>query len=97
MQVSDLALFVADFDAPEVAPLLGNLQSALDNLVRIGLGYPSLNRESSTLSGGVAQRVKMVRHLGSSLTDLTYVFDEPTIRPAATPRPEHERPPAPLA
>ncbi len=79
MQVSDLALFVADFDAPEVAPLLGNLQSALDNLVRIGLGYPSLNRESSTLSGGVAQRVKMVRHLGSSLTDLTYVFDEPTI------------------
>jgi excinuclease UvrABC ATPase subunit len=79
MQVSDLAQFVADLDAPEVAPLLGNLQSALDDLVRIGLGYLSLNRESSTLSGGEAQRVKMVRHLGSSLTDLTYVFDEPTI------------------
>jgi len=79
MQVSDLARFIGDLDAPEVAPLLGTLQAALDNLVRIGLGYLSLNRESGTLSGGEAQRVKMVRHLGSSLTDLTYVFDEPTI------------------
>ncbi|MFF5264823.1 ATP-binding cassette domain-containing protein [Actinomadura viridis] len=78
MQISDLSRFVADLDAPQVAPLLGNLRDLLESLVEIGLGYLSLDRPSSTLSGGEAQRVKMVRHLGSSLTDVTYVFDEPT-------------------
>jgi excinuclease UvrABC ATPase subunit len=79
MQVSDLAEFLAGLDAPQVGPMLANLRHTLDSLVEIGLGYLSLDRESGTLSGGEAQRVKMVRHLGSSLTDITYVFDEPTV------------------
>jgi excinuclease UvrABC ATPase subunit len=79
MQVSDLAAFLAGLDAPQVGPMLANLRHTLDSLVEIGLGYLSLDRESGTLSGGEAQRVKMVRHLGSSLTDITYVFDEPTV------------------
>jgi excinuclease UvrABC ATPase subunit len=79
MQVSDLAEFLAGLDAPSVAPVLRNLRHTLDSLVEIGLGYLSLDRESATLSGGEAQRVKMVRHLGSALTDVTYVFDEPTV------------------
>ncbi|MFC4061239.1 ATP-binding cassette domain-containing protein [Planomonospora corallina] len=78
MQISDLASFVRKLDAPEVAPVLANLRATLDSLVEIGLGYLSLDRESATLSGGESQRVKMVRHLTSSLTDVTYVFDEPT-------------------
>ncbi|NUR85174.1 MAG: excinuclease ABC subunit UvrA [Nonomuraea sp.] len=78
MQISDLAAFVAGIADPGVAPLLQSLRDLLDSLVEIGLGYLSLDRESSTLSGGEAQRVKMVRHLNSSLTDVTYVFDEPT-------------------
>ncbi|MFF2022148.1 ATP-binding cassette domain-containing protein [Streptomyces sp. NPDC058171] len=78
MQISDLARFVRDLDAPSVAPLLANLGGLLDSLVEIGLGYLSLDRTSATLSGGEAQRVKMVRHLGSPLSDVTYVFDEPT-------------------
>ncbi|WP_433471718.1 ATP-binding cassette domain-containing protein [Spirillospora sp. CA-142024] len=78
MQISDLAGFVRGIGEPSVAPLLATLQGTLDSLVEIGLGYLSLDRESTTLSGGEAQRVKMVRHLGSSLTDVTYVFDEPT-------------------
>jgi excinuclease UvrABC ATPase subunit len=79
MQISDLAQFVHDIDDPSVAPLLATLRNTLDSLVEIGLGYLSLDRESATLSGGESQRVKMVRHLGSSLTDITYVFDEPTV------------------
>ncbi|MET8086013.1 excinuclease ABC subunit UvrA [Micromonospora sp. NPDC005237] len=79
MQISDLAAFVRSIDDPGVAPLIGNLRDLLDSLVEIGLGYLSLDRESATLSGGEAQRVKMVRHLGSSLSDVTYVFDEPTV------------------
>jgi excinuclease UvrABC ATPase subunit len=79
LQVSDLAGFVAGIDDPSVAPLLAMLRETLGGLVGIGLGYLSLDRESGTLSGGEAQRVKMVRHLGSSLTDITYVFDEPTV------------------
>jgi excinuclease UvrABC ATPase subunit len=79
MQISDLAAFVRRIDDASVGPLVGNLRDTLDSLVEIGLGYLSLDRESGTLSGGEAQRVKMVRHLGSSLTDVTYVFDEPTI------------------
>jgi excinuclease ABC A subunit len=79
MQVSDLAAFIRSLDEPSVAPMIKNLGAVLDNFVEIGLGYLSLDRESSTLSGGEAQRTKMVRHLGSSLTDVTYVFDEPTI------------------
>jgi excinuclease ABC A subunit len=79
MQVSDLADFVAGLDEPSVAPMLAMLRGTLDTLVEIGLGFLSLDRESATLSGGEAQRVKMVRHLGSSLTDITYVFDEPTV------------------
>ncbi|MEO6689756.1 MAG: excinuclease ABC subunit UvrA, partial [Dokdonella sp.] len=78
MQISDLAEWTRGLDAPSVAPLLANLQQALDAFVEIGLGYLSLDRASGTLSGGEAQRVKMIRHLGSSLTDVTYVFDEPT-------------------
>ncbi|MEQ1901202.1 MAG: excinuclease ABC subunit UvrA [Devosia sp.] len=79
MQVSDLATFVRGVKAKEVQPMLDALATRLENLVTIGLGYLSLDRESSTLSGGESQRVKMVRHLGSSLTDLTYVFDEPSV------------------
>jgi excinuclease UvrABC ATPase subunit len=79
MQVSDLAAFLDGLTAPSVGPVLTALRDTLDSLVEIGLGYLSLDRESATLSGGEAQRVKMVRHLGSSLTDITYVFDEPTV------------------
>ncbi|WP_327328186.1 excinuclease ABC subunit UvrA [Streptomyces sp. NBC_01210] len=79
MQISDLAEWVRGLDEPSVAPLLTALQQTLDSFVEIGLGYLSLDRPSGTLSGGEAQRVKMIRHLGSSLTDVTYVFDEPTI------------------
>ncbi|PVC68295.1 excinuclease ABC subunit UvrA [Streptomyces sp. CS081A] len=79
MQISDLAAWVRDLDEPSVAPLLTALQLTLDSFVEIGLGYLSLDRPAGTLSGGEAQRVKMIRHLGSSLTDVTYVFDEPTV------------------
>ncbi|MGB2568459.1 ATP-binding cassette domain-containing protein [Micromonospora citrea] len=79
MQISDLAAWVRDLNEPSVAPLLAKLQQTLDSFVEIGLGYLSLDRPSGTLSGGEAQRTKMIRHLGSSLTDTTYVFDEPTI------------------
>jgi len=79
MQISDLAEWVKGLEEPSVAPLLAALQHSLDSFVEIGLGYLSLDRPSGTLSGGEAQRVKMVRHLGSSLTDVSYVFDEPTI------------------
>jgi excinuclease UvrABC ATPase subunit len=78
MQISDLAAWVRGLDEPPVAPLLAALQQTLDSFVEIGLGYLSLDRPSGTLSGGEAQRVKMIRHLGSSLTGITYVFDEPT-------------------
>jgi excinuclease UvrABC ATPase subunit len=78
-QISDLAEWVRSLDEPSVAPLLAALQQTLDSFVEIGLGYLSLDRPSGTLSGGEAQRTKMIRHLGSSLTDVTYVFDEPTI------------------
>jgi excinuclease UvrABC ATPase subunit len=79
MQVSDLAEWVRALDEPSVAPVLAALRNILGSFVEIGLGYLSLDRASGTLSGGEAQRVKMIRHLGSSLTDVTYVFDEPTI------------------
>ncbi|MGW5877331.1 ATP-binding cassette domain-containing protein [Nocardiopsis terrae] len=79
MQISDLTEFVRDIDEPSVKPLVDNLAHTLGSLVEVGLGYLSLDRESGTLSGGEAQRVKMVRHLGSSLSDVTYVFDEPTV------------------
>ncbi|MCW3818258.1 excinuclease ABC subunit UvrA [Micromonospora sp. DR5-3] len=79
MQISDLAAWLRELDEPSVAPLLTALQHTLDSFVKIGLGYLSLDRSSGTLSGGESQRVKMIRHLGSSLTDVTYVFDEPTI------------------
>ena len=79
MQISDLAEWVRGLDEPSVAPLLTTLQETLDSFVNIGLGYLSLDRPSGSLSGGEAQRTKMIRHLGSSLTDITYVFDEPTI------------------
>jgi excinuclease UvrABC ATPase subunit len=78
MQISDVAEWVRGLDEPSVAPLLTALQQILDSFAEIGLGYLSLDRPSGTLSGGEAQRVKMIRHLGSSLTDVTYVFDEPT-------------------
>lgn len=78
MQISDLAEWVRGLDEPSVAPLLAKLRHVLDSFVEIGLGYLSLDRSSGTLSGGEVQRVKMVRHLGSPLTDVTYVFDEPT-------------------
>jgi excinuclease UvrABC ATPase subunit len=79
MQISDLAAWVRGLNEPSVAPLLRNLRHLLDSFVEIGLGYLSLDRPSGTLSGGEAQRTKMIRHLGSSLTDVTYVFDEPTV------------------
>ncbi|MBB6171696.1 excinuclease UvrABC ATPase subunit [Nocardiopsis mwathae] len=78
MQVSDLAEWVRGLDEPSVAPLVAALRRTLDSFAEIGLGYLSLDRSSGTLSGGEAQRTKMIRHLGSSLTDVTYVFDEPT-------------------
>jgi excinuclease UvrABC ATPase subunit len=78
MQISDLAEWVRGLDEPSVGPLLATLQQTLDSFVEIGLGYLSLDRSSGTLSGGEAQRTKMIRQLGSSLTDVTYVFDEPT-------------------
>ncbi|CAH0145698.1 UvrABC system protein A [Microbacterium oxydans] len=79
MQVTDLAAWVRGLDLPGAAPLLEALSANLDAFVTLGLGYLSLERPSGTLSGGEAQRIKMLRHLGSSLTDITYVFDEPTI------------------
>ena len=79
MQISDLAEWVRGLDEPSVAPLLATLRHTLDSFVEIGLGYLSLDRPSGTLSGGEAQRTKMIRHLGSALTDVTYVFDEPTV------------------
>jgi excinuclease UvrABC ATPase subunit len=79
MQISDLAGWVRDLDEPSVAPLLEALGETLESFVAIGLGYLSLDRPSGTLSGGEAQRTKMIRHLGSALTDVTYVFDEPTV------------------
>ncbi|MBO0745234.1 MAG: excinuclease ABC subunit UvrA, partial [Candidatus Dormibacteraeota bacterium] len=78
MQISDLAEWVRELDEPSVAPLIANLQQTFDSFAEIGLGYLSLDRPAGTLSGGESQRVKMVRHLGSALTDVTYVFDEPT-------------------
>jgi excinuclease ABC A subunit len=78
MQISDLAEWVRGLDEPSLAPLVAALLQTLDSFVEIGLGYLSLDRPSGTLSGGEAQRTKMIRHLGSSLTDVTYVFDEPT-------------------
>lgn len=78
MQVSDLAVWLQRIEEPSVAPLLTSLRKTLDAFVRIGLGYLSLDRPSGTLSGGEAQRTRMVRYLGSSLTDITYVFDEPS-------------------
>jgi excinuclease ABC A subunit len=78
MQISDLAAWVRGLNQPSVKPLLATLLRTLDSFAEIGLGYLSLERPSGTLSGGEAQRVKMIRHLGSSLTDVTYVFDEPT-------------------
>ncbi|WP_375003613.1 ATP-binding cassette domain-containing protein [Aeromicrobium sp. CTD01-1L150] len=79
MQITDLADWARDLDTPEAAPLLRSLRHTLDSFVALGLGYLSLDRPSGTLSGGESQRIKMLRHLGSSLTDVTYVFDEPTI------------------
>ena len=79
MQISDLAAWLGELDEPSVAPLLTALGQALTSFVEIGLGYLSLDRPAGTLSGGESQRTKMIRHLGSSLTDVTYVFDEPTI------------------
>jgi excinuclease UvrABC ATPase subunit len=79
MQISDLAAWVRALDEPSVAPLLAGLRHLLDSFAEIGLGYLSLDRPAGTLSGGEAQRTKMIRHLGSSLTDVTYVFDEPSI------------------
>src|SRR4051812_36710527 len=79
MQISDLAEWVRELDEPSVAPLLAGLLHQLESFVDIGLGYLALDRPAGTLSGGEAQRTKMIRHLGSSLTDVTYVFDEPTI------------------
>ncbi|HET7274520.1 MAG TPA: excinuclease ABC subunit UvrA [Longimicrobiaceae bacterium] len=79
MQIDELAEWVSGLDEPSVAPLLTTLRHTLDSFVDIGLGYLSLDRPTGTLSGGEAQRVKMIRHLGSSLTDVTYVFDEPTV------------------
>ena len=79
MQISDLAAWVRGLDEPSVAPLLATLRRTLDSFAEIGLGYLSLDRPSGTLSGGEAQRTKMIRHLASSLTDVTYLFDEPTV------------------
>ena len=97
MEIRDLAQWVQGLDEPTVAPLLTALRETLDSFVDIGLGYLSLSRPSGTLSGGEAQRTKMIRHLGSSLTDVTYVFDEPSDRPAPARRPPDERPAAEAA
>lgn len=78
MEIRELAVWMKDLDAPSVAPLVGAIRETLDNFVAIGLGYLTLDRPAGTLSGGEAQRTKMIRHLGSALTDITYVFDEPT-------------------
>ncbi|WEK13345.1 MAG: excinuclease ABC subunit UvrA [Candidatus Microbacterium phytovorans] len=78
MQITDLAEWLSTIDEPEVAPLMAGLRQTIASFIDIGLGYLSLDRSSGTLSGGEAQRTKMIRHLGSSLTDVTYVFDEPT-------------------
>jgi excinuclease UvrABC ATPase subunit len=79
MQISDLADWLRSLHQPSVATLIATQQQTLDSFVEIGPGYLSLDRPSGRLSGGEAQRTKMIRHLGSSLTDLSYVFDEPTI------------------
>src|SRR5262249_20470526 len=79
MQITDLAGWIRSIKDPSVAPLVGNLRHLFDAFTEIGLGYLSLDRPSGTLSGGEAQRTKMIRHLGSALTDVTYVFDEPTV------------------
>ncbi|HKH07861.1 MAG TPA: excinuclease ABC subunit UvrA, partial [Agromyces sp.] len=79
MQISDLAAWLDDLSDPAIGPLVETLKQTIDSFVEIGLGYLSLDRTSGTLSGGEAQRVKMIRHLGSPLTDMTYVFDEPTV------------------
>src|SRR5207342_3790807 len=79
MQVSELAAFIHSLRAPKVAPVLARLSERLDHLVEIGLGYLSLSRETATLSGGESQRVKMVRHLGNSLTEMLYILDEPSV------------------
>ena len=79
LQLTELAAWLRELDAPEAAPLVRSLTALVDSFVEIGLGYLSLDRASGTLSGGEAQRTKMIRHLGSSLTDVTYVFDEPTV------------------
>jgi excinuclease UvrABC ATPase subunit len=79
MQVSDLIEFIRGIDAPSVATVVSSVVERLEHLIGIGLGYLSLDRQTNTLSGGESQRVKMVKHLGSSLTDMTYVFDEPSV------------------
>lgn len=79
MQVDDLLEFIKTLDNSSVAPLLSAIIENLKNLMAIGLGYLTLSRETSSLSGGESQRIKLVRHLGSSLTDLTYIFDEPSV------------------
>jgi excinuclease UvrABC ATPase subunit len=79
MQINELAEWVRGLNEPSVAPLLAKLRQTLDSFMEIGLGYLSLDRSSGTLSGGEAQRTRMIGHLGSSLTDVTYVFDEPTV------------------
>src|SRR5207237_9029245 len=79
LQISDLAVWLRGLHEPSVAPPLAALGESLDSFVEMGLGYLSLDRPSGTLSGGEAQRTRMVRNLGSALTDVTYVFDEPTI------------------
>ena len=79
MQVSDLIDFMRGITAPTVATVVGSIVERLEHLIGIGLGYLSLDRQTTTLSGGESQRVKMVKHLGSSLTDMTYIFDEPSV------------------
>ena len=97
MQISDVAEWIGGITDKSVAPLVASLQHTLDSFVEIGLGYLSLDRPAGTLSGGEAQRVKMIRHLGSALTDVTYVFDEPTVGSASPRHRAHERPSAATA